>query len=215
MNSSCDGWQWQLSCKGTSVTPRRSDSRSGSGSGSVLWSRCDWWERLPARPLLLMPTPQRTARRRGVVVSRGAHLSSGVVGARGTGVLRDNGSASTRRRGRGGGRRDGRYHARPAWRVVRVDACLFACTLRPCTYSMHMHSSFRTRKIRSAGRPCIWSAESVSRALRQGPTLVHFSAQPEPFLTQNTPYTPRNTPWYSVNTPETTPDCIPCPTESA
>jgi len=24
----------------------------------------------------------------------------------------------------------------------------------------------------------------------QGPTLVHFSAQPEPFLTQNTPYTP-------------------------
>ena len=25
-------------------------------------------------------------------------------------------------------------------------------------------------------------------------TLVHFSAQLEPFLTQNTPYTPRNTP---------------------
>jgi len=25
---------------------------------------------------------------------------------------------------------------------------------------------------------------------RQGRTLVHFSAQPEPFLTQNTPWTP-------------------------
>ena len=29
---------------------------------------------------------------------------------------------------------------------------------------------------------------------RQGLALVHFSAQPEPFLTQNTPSTPRNTP---------------------
>jgi len=29
---------------------------------------------------------------------------------------------------------------------------------------------------------------------RQGLTLVQFSAQPEPFLTQNTPNTPRNTP---------------------
>ena len=28
---------------------------------------------------------------------------------------------------------------------------------------------------------------------RQGLTLVHFSAQPEPFLTQNTPITPHNT----------------------
>ena len=28
----------------------------------------------------------------------------------------------------------------------------------------------------------------------QGLTLVHFSAQPQPFLTQNTPYTPPTTP---------------------
>jgi peptidase E len=28
----------------------------------------------------------------------------------------------------------------------------------------------------------------------QGLTLVHFSGQPEPFLTQSTPYTPPNTP---------------------
>jgi len=31
-------------------------------------------------------------------------------------------------------------------------------------------------------------------ASHQGLTLVHFSAQPEPFLTQNTPQTPRNAP---------------------
>ena len=30
--------------------------------------------------------------------------------------------------------------------------------------------------------------------VRQGVTLVHFSAQPEPFLTQNTPQTSPHTP---------------------
>ena len=30
----------------------------------------------------------------------------------------------------------------------------------------------------------------VSEGAGQGPTLVHFSAQLEPFLTQNTPYAP-------------------------
>jgi beta-phosphoglucomutase-like phosphatase (HAD superfamily) len=33
-----------------------------------------------------------------------------------------------------------------------------------------------------------------SEGMRQGLTLVHFSAQPEPLLTQNTPQTPPNTP---------------------
>jgi len=37
-------------------------------------------------------------------------------------------------------------------------------------------------------------AEIQDERERQGLTLVHFSAQPEPFLTQDTPYTPRNTP---------------------
>jgi len=35
----------------------------------------------------------------------------------------------------------------------------------------------------------------------QGLTLVHFSAQPEPFLTQNTPYTPLNTTENALNIP--------------
>ena len=42
----------------------------------------------------------------------------------------------------------------------------------------------------------------------QGLTLVHFSAQPEPFLTHDTTQTP-------LNTSKTTPKCTPYPTESA
>ena len=37
----------------------------------------------------------------------------------------------------------------------------------------------------------------------QGLTLVHFSAQPEVFLTQNTPYTPPNTHNHPLNTSQT------------
>jgi len=40
-------------------------------------------------------------------------------------------------------------------------------------------------------------ATGWARASRQGLTLVHFSAQPEPFLTQNTPYTPPIHPLYT------------------
>ena len=47
---------------------------------------------------------------------------------------------------------------------------------------------------------------------RQGLTLVHLSAQPEPFLTNNTPSTPPNTPYkHPLNTPKTTPKCTPMP----
>ena len=50
---------------------------------------------------------------------------------------------------------------------------------------------------------------SSSDTERQGLTLVHFSAQPEPFLTKNTPYSyaPHNTPRHLLNTPYTTPKC--------
>ena len=49
----------------------------------------------------------------------------------------------------------------------------------------------------------------------QGLTLVHYSAQFEPFLTQeHTLHTP-DTPYHPLNTPETTPDCTPCHTEGA
>jgi len=50
---------------------------------------------------------------------------------------------------------------------------------------------------------------------RQGLTLVHFSAQPQPFLKQNTPCTPSDNPWHPLNSPETTPNCTPCHTEGA
>jgi hypothetical protein len=48
----------------------------------------------------------------------------------------------------------------------------------------------------------------------QGLTLVHFSARPEPVLTQNAPYTPRNAPLYPLKPPRTTPGYTPYPTES-
>ena len=46
---------------------------------------------------------------------------------------------------------------------------------------------------------------------RQGLTLVHLSAQPEPFLTQNTPCTPPNTHSNPLNTPWTATACTPYP----
>jgi len=44
-----------------------------------------------------------------------------------------------------------------------------------------------------------WSCATTSR--RQGLTLVHFSAQPEPFLTQHAPHTPPDTPRHPLQTP--------------
>ena len=51
--------------------------------------------------------------------------------------------------------------------------------------------------------------------LNQALTLVHFSAQPEPFLTQRHTLNTPNTPYQPTNTPETTPNCTPCHTECA
>jgi len=49
----------------------------------------------------------------------------------------------------------------------------------------------------------------------QGLTLVHYTAQLKPFLTQkHAPNTP-DTPYHPLNTPETTPNCTPCRTEGA
>jgi hypothetical protein len=56
---------------------------------------------------------------------------------------------------------------------------------------------------------------SALAAQVQGLTLVHYSAQLEPFLAQkHTPNTPV-TPYHPLNTPETTPNCTPCHTEGA
>jgi hypothetical protein len=49
----------------------------------------------------------------------------------------------------------------------------------------------------------------------QGLTLVHYSAQVEPFLTQkHTLHTPK-APYHPLNIPETTPNCTPCHAEGA
>jgi hypothetical protein len=55
----------------------------------------------------------------------------------------------------------------------------------PVTMSFRALASFSKSK----------ASESTSW---QGLTLVHFSAQPEPFLTQNTPQTPPETPLHSM-----------------
>ena len=49
----------------------------------------------------------------------------------------------------------------------------------------------------------------------QGLTLVHYSAQLEPFLTQGHTLNTPNTPYPPLNTPETTPNYTPCYTEGA
>ena len=49
----------------------------------------------------------------------------------------------------------------------------------------------------------------------QGLTLVHHSAQLEPFLTQKHTVMTPDTPYHPLNTPETTPNCTPCHTEGA
>jgi len=48
-----------------------------------------------------------------------------------------------------------------------------------------------------------------------GVTLVHNSAQLEPFLTQKHTLNTPDTPYYPLNTPEITPNCSPCYTEGA
>jgi hypothetical protein len=48
-----------------------------------------------------------------------------------------------------------------------------------------------------------------------GLTLVHYSAQLEPFLTQKHTLNTPNTPYHPLNTPETTLNCSPRHTEGA
>jgi len=57
--------------------------------------------------------------------------------------------------------------------------------LAPDNSSASSHISMGGVIFAGAGSPSSLSARSD--ALNQGLTLVHFSAQPEPFLTQNTP----------------------------
>ena len=57
--------------------------------------------------------------------------------------------------------------------------------------------------------------DAVQTELRQGLTLVHYSAQLKPFLTQQHTLNIPNTLYHPVNTPETTPNCTPCHTEGS
>jgi len=41
----------------------------------------------------------------------------------------------------------------------------------------------------------------LPKSSNKGLTLVHFSAQPEPFLTQNTPFNPNNIPQHHLRSP--------------
>jgi len=51
------------------------------------------------------------------------------------------------------------------------------------------------------GRALVREAADRAVGRGQGLTLVHFSAQLEPFLTQNTPFTPPNPPSHPLHTP--------------
>jgi len=46
------------------------------------------------------------------------------------------------------------------------------------------------------------SFSSLPSAVKQGLTLFHFSAEPEPFLTRNTPCTPNNTAQHPIDNPK-------------
>ena len=59
-------------------------------------------------------------------------------------------------------------------------------------------------------KPAILKPEPLWTGKQAGLTLVHFSAQPGPLLSQNTPYTPPTTPPHPINTPPTTPYAPPC-----
>jgi len=47
----------------------------------------------------------------------------------------------------------------------------------------------------------LYDIANILSSLRQGLTLVHFSAKPEPFLTHNTPESPNTRPKHPLNTP--------------
>jgi len=49
----------------------------------------------------------------------------------------------------------------------------------------------------------------------QGLTLVHYSAQLEPYLTNLHTLDTPDTPYHPLNTPETTLNCTPCHAEGA
>ena len=65
--------------------------------------------------------------------------------------------------------------------LARGNPCLHFIIASP-DIVLHQHSS---RNVRGVPR--------VQADWRQGLTVVHFSAQPEPLLTQNTPYVPHDT----------------------
>jgi len=96
----------------------------------------------------------------------------------------------------------------------------------PASTRPHCPRKHRIRRKPSCGAPpstCTkpssgsGGSSNTSRSLggRQGLTLVHFSAQPEPCLKQITPCTPRNIPSHPLNIPYTIPKCTPSPTQSA
>jgi hypothetical protein len=130
----------------------------------------------------------------------------------------------SRRCGDRGGDRGGRcpshsarHGERGAWCWSHSRRCGNCCGGRCGT------ASGRWLGERCRGRCCCSSHCSGSRcctrggvpAPAQGLTLVHYSAQLEPFVTQkHTRHTP-NTPYHPLNTPETTPNCTPCHTEGA
>ena len=62
-----------------------------------------------------------------------------------------------------------------------------------------------TRNVFAAALTRYFETADDADAAGQGVTLIHFSAQPEPYLTRNTPFTPLNIPRHLLNTRIITP----------
>ena len=86
-----------------------------------------------------------------------------------------------------------------------------------------MHCTRRRKKgaPEAASAPTYWyryspgSVDSRLFTTNQRLTLLHYSAQREPFLTQKHTRNTPNTPYHPLDTPATTPNCTPCHTEGA
>jgi hypothetical protein len=124
------------------------------------------------------------------------------------------------RRGRG----RGRGKLRPVRRLRRrqlpvhpgAHRALAAPAAQPAPLVLQQRRGRRRRRRGGRGPgPGAEAPGGVRRGVRQGLTLVHYSAQLEPFLTQKHTITTPNTPHHPRNTPETTPNCNPCQTEGA
>jgi len=85
----------------------------------------------------------------------------------------------------------------------------FRCLQRKLAYRLRQHP------MRCGGGELSCDEVAARLTYLQGLTLVHFQAQPKPFLTQNTPETPPTPPSHLLHTPYIAANCTPYSIETA